>query len=75
MLATSDPDRSSLVGEVSLIEPLGADTFVEVAVGKTGVTCRTEPDQTLRLGDRVRLGLPAPSLHLFDAASGDRIRA
>lgn len=75
MTSTGEPDSSSLVGQISLIEPLGADTFVEVAVGKTGVTCRIEPDLALGLGDRVRITLPAASLHPFDAATGDRIRA
>jgi multiple sugar transport system ATP-binding protein len=63
------------VGEVSLIEPLGADTFIEVAAGGIAVTCRIEPELPIQLGDRVRVGLPSMSLHLFDAATGDRINA
>lgn len=72
-LDASDTDTASLVGEVSLIEPLGADTFIEVAVSGGALTCRIEPDLPIHLGDRVRLGLPAAWLHLFETDSGERI--
>ena len=73
-LLTSDvDDAASVSGVVSLIEPLGADTFIEVAAGALGVTCRIEPERPVRLGDRVRIGLSSASLHLFDAQSGARI--
>ena len=75
LLAPGEDDPSSVTGVVSLIEPLGADTFIEVAVGAIGVTCRIEPHRPVRLGDRVRVSLPASALHLFDAATGDRIQA
>jgi multiple sugar transport system ATP-binding protein len=75
LLAPGDNDQSSVTGVVALIEPLGADTFIEVAVGAIGVTCRIEPHLPVRLGDRVRVSLPASALHLFDAATGDRIQA
>jgi multiple sugar transport system ATP-binding protein len=73
LLPPGEPEPSSLTGEISLIEPLGADTFIEVAVGGTGITCRIEPDRSMRLGDTVRIGLPAAALHLFDAQTGDRL--
>ncbi|MCC6791696.1 MAG: ATP-binding cassette domain-containing protein, partial [Thermomicrobiales bacterium] len=73
LLALDDADPASFVGEVSLIEPLGADTFVEVTSGGLAVTCRIEPELAVALGDRIRVALPSTSLHLFDAESGDRL--
>ncbi|CAN5388064.1 ABC transporter ATP-binding protein [soil metagenome] len=65
---------SSVVGTISLIEPLGADSFIEVALENgTAITCRIDPDLTVTLGDLVRIDLPAESLHLFDAQTGDRM--
>jgi ABC-type sugar transport system ATPase subunit len=70
----AEPNPASLTGEVSLIEPLGADTFVEVSAGGgTAITCRVEPSRPVRQGDRVRVELPAAALHLFDAATGERV--
>jgi ABC-type sugar transport system ATPase subunit len=74
LLPMEQSDPSSIVGEIALIEPLGADSFIEVAIeGGTGVTCRVDPDFDLSLGDRVRIGLPGEWIHLFDAASGERV--
>jgi ABC-type sugar transport system ATPase subunit len=73
LLALDDADPASLVGDVSLIESLGADTFIEVTAGAAAVTCWIEPELSVRLGDRVRVGLPAARLHLFEAQIGDSI--
>lgn len=67
---------SSLPGEISLIEPLGADSFIEVAIeGGIGITCRIDPDRTVQLGDLVRIDLPTEYLHLFDSQTGERVNA
>jgi ABC-type sugar transport system ATPase subunit len=74
LLPTDQIDPSSVVGEIVLIEPLGADSFIEVAIdGGASVTCRIDPDRDVHLGDRVRVSLPGESIHLFDAASGERV--
>jgi multiple sugar transport system ATP-binding protein len=71
--ATGTPAPDQIVGAVSLLEPLGSDTFVEVNRGGATLTGRVEPDRHLRVGDAVSLTLPRPKLHCFDAATGDRI--
>ena len=73
LVALDRADASSLVGEVSLIEPLGADAFIEVEAYGFGITCRVAPDHGFRLGERVRVDLPAASLHIFDRETGDRL--
>lgn len=75
LLATESADPASILGEITLIEPLGADSFIEVAAGGIGITCRIDPELPVHLGDRVRIGLPADGLHLFDAQSGERINS
>jgi ABC-type sugar transport system ATPase subunit len=75
ILSAADADAATVHGEVALIEPLGPDTYVELAVGPHSLTARVEPDRRLRLGDTVGARLPAAKLHLFDAESGDRINA
>jgi ABC-type sugar transport system ATPase subunit len=63
----------TLSAEVTLIEPLGPDTYVEVARGKHAWTARVDPDRKFRLGDKVSVRLPAAKLHLFDASTGVRL--
>jgi multiple sugar transport system ATP-binding protein len=60
-------------GEVNLLEPLGSDTYVELANGKVSITARTEPDREILLGDKVTVQLARPKLHIFDAKTGARI--
>ena len=67
------PEPGGSVGTVSLLEPLGSDTYVEINRGSINVTGRVEPDRRLRVGDTVPFSLPIHKLHFFDAASGERI--
>lgn len=64
---------NSFAGKVALLEPLGSDTFVEVSDGQHSITARVEPDRPLAVGDHVVAKLPREKLHLFDAASEQRI--
>ncbi len=64
---------SAVQGAVTLTEPLGSDTFVEIALGSEALTVRVEPDLKLRMGETVTVQLPRHKLHVFDAESGRRI--
>lgn len=75
VLPNPDTETATVTGEVALIEPLGPDTYIEVAVGPHSLTARVEPDRRLRLGDTVSALLPGPKLHLFDAESGERVNS
>ena len=60
-------------GRISLIEPTGPETYMEVDVGFKEITVRLAGRPTLALGSVVRLAIPAQAVHLFDAHSGVRL--
>ena len=64
---------NGISARVSLIEPLGADTCVELAVGRDTLIARTPPDFRVSLGDNVRVQVPPAKVHLFDRESGARL--
>ena len=68
-----EPQPDVLDGEVTLVEPLGSDTFVEVSHGRSAITARVAPDLHPRPGDPLRLRLPRQKLHIFDAKTGKRL--
>ncbi len=69
--AASTPD--SFVGQVTLLEPLGSDTFVEVNRNGLALTARVDPDRRLAVGETVTLQLPREKLHLFHAETQLRL--
>ena len=60
-------------GEVSLVEPTGADTYVVVKTAAGNVTVRTSPQTRLRPGDAVGLQADAAHSNWFDTESGLRL--
>jgi multiple sugar transport system ATP-binding protein len=76
--------------EVLLVEALGSDVLVHFAsdapsvtvteafdgedVPETRVTARLAPDVVARIGDRLRLGVDAARLHVFDPDTGLALR-
>jgi multiple sugar transport system ATP-binding protein len=69
--ATETP--RSFGAEVGLVEPIGSDTFVELAVGAATIVARAAPDIDVTLGQNVRAEMAAGRIHLFDLDSGDRV--
>jgi multiple sugar transport system ATP-binding protein len=66
-------DAASWRGEVSVVEPTGADTYVVVNTAAGDVTVRTAPQQVVRPGDRVGLAVHVNHASWFDEASGQRV--
>jgi multiple sugar transport system ATP-binding protein len=66
-------DSAPWRGEVSVVEPTGADTFVVVKTGAGDVTLRTAPQVRVQPGERVGLGIQAAHVNWFDQASGLRV--
>ena len=66
-------DASGWRGEVSLVEPTGADTYVVVKTEAGLVTVRTAPQVSVRPGDTVGLQVAAAQVSWFDAKSGVRM--
>ncbi|MDP1899247.1 MAG: sn-glycerol-3-phosphate ABC transporter ATP-binding protein UgpC [Rubrivivax sp.] len=65
---------SGLQGRLVMIEPTGPETYVtsETAIGR--LTARVPGSPTLKIGDEVHLAWQPQRMHLFDAASGQRLR-
>jgi multiple sugar transport system ATP-binding protein len=62
-------------GKVSLVEPTGADTFVDVQTEAGEVVVRCAPGVKLKPGDAVGLEIAANKVNWFDRASGERCAA
>jgi multiple sugar transport system ATP-binding protein len=60
-------------GEVTLVEPTGADTFVVIRTAAGTVTVRTAPRIPVRMGDPVGLSVATTSPSWFDTKSGLRL--
>jgi sn-glycerol 3-phosphate transport system ATP-binding protein len=58
---------------VDLVEPLGAQTLLEVRLGKQLVTVSVDGAVAIKPGDRVKLSLEPDQLHLFDRGSEARV--
>jgi multiple sugar transport system ATP-binding protein len=60
---------------VALLEPIGSDTFVELAVGTATIVGRVSPDLPLTIGQPITAAVAPGRAHLFDATTGLRIGA
>ena len=63
-------EESPWRGEVTVVEPTGADTFVVVKTDAGDVTVRTSPQTQARPGDAVGLEIQAARVNRFDAGVG-----
>ncbi|MNE47749.1 sn-glycerol-3-phosphate import ATP-binding protein UgpC [compost metagenome] len=59
--------------EVSLIEPTGAETQITALLGETPVIASIRDRFDIDPGDTISLGINLAKVHLFDAATGQRI--
>jgi len=69
-LARQAADDVELSAEVSLLEPLGAETLATLKVGGAEMIARCQASFRERPGTRVAVHMNPRHLHLFDAASG-----
>ena len=72
-LVAGAPRQLSLIGEVSLVEPIGYVTYLDVDIGHHHIIGVAEPDTAPSPGERVTLGLLPSRVHLFDPDSGKRL--
>lgn len=56
-------------GVIDLVEPLGSDMFVSVALDQEMLLARTHPDAPLQEGENATVALNLNKLQLFDAAT------
>ena len=71
------PDDGGLPVEVTVVEELGADAFVYGTSGVEGtpnsIIVRVSARDAVHKGDVIHVTTEPTSVHVFDAASGDRI--
>jgi multiple sugar transport system ATP-binding protein len=71
-VARSGPD-GGLTGAVRLVEPLGQDQYLHLAVEDQVVVARTDPEERFKVGEMLSL-MPRPGFtHYFDSRSEARI--
>ncbi|QEY70632.1 ABC transporter ATP-binding protein [Pseudomonas denitrificans (nom. rej.)] len=68
-------DPSDLRAEVEVVEPTGPDTLAFVTLNGAKVCCRLAPDQAPQPGAFLQLRFDPSRALLFDAQSGERLRA
>ncbi len=74
LLARPD-DAGAFVGQVQLVEYLGNEVLVSIGDGPgSEIAALVHSAQAPRLGERVRFGIDATQLHLFDAQTGASLR-
>jgi len=70
---SDEPPVGSFRASVQLLEPIGSDTFVELAAGDATLVARVAPDVRLDIGQAVQATLTPGRIHLFDREGGRRI--
>jgi multiple sugar transport system ATP-binding protein len=66
-------DDAAWRGQVTLVEPTGADTYVVVKTAVGLVTVRTPPSTVVKVGDAVGMTVSSNHNNWFDAQSGLRL--
>jgi len=66
-------DDATWRGQVTLVEPTGADTYVVVKTDVGPITVRTPPSTQVKTGDTVGMTVSANHNNWFDAQSGLRL--
>ena len=69
-LAATSADAQRVPAQVSLLEPLGAETLVTLRIGRAEMVARAPASFKDKPGTAIDVYLSQQHLHLFDAASG-----
>ncbi len=65
--------RQPVAARVEFVEPLGHEVIVHGRVGDDLLIAKVDPHRAPRMGDDLALALETDAVHLFDAASEQRI--
>ncbi len=68
-LGDDEPAGLTVEGKVSVVEPLGAETFVHIETGEETLVATTTGRSVPRVGATVRAAAPADMLCYFDSAT------
>ena len=72
-LAPTAPSAASVVGSVEMVEALGADTLVHVAVSGRPVIARLPHGTPAAVGEPMALAARADRVYVFDGETGQRL--
>jgi len=72
-IVTGSSALPTVQGVIDLVEPLGSDLFVSVALGKELILARAHPDLGVSEGQAVTIALNPAKLHLFAAEAGESL--
>ncbi|MBI1881333.1 MAG: ABC transporter ATP-binding protein [Chloroflexi bacterium] len=67
------PAEAAIPARVSVVEPLGSETIVDLALGSELIKVTVSPTQTLAEGQPVWVTFDPAKLHLFDPATDQRL--
>ena len=56
----------NVVGDIEVVEHMGAESYVYTKCGNASVTIRIEGTTNLKVGEKAKIYLDANSLHVFD---------
>jgi multiple sugar transport system ATP-binding protein len=73
-VADADHPGRTASAQVSLVEPMGAETFLHLATGTTPFVARVAPSVRPALGEKIVVSFDLERAHLFDAATGAVLR-
>jgi multiple sugar transport system ATP-binding protein len=71
----SEDQGEGVLGQVGLVEPIGAVTYVDLDLGGKSLKVSTDPAIAYDFGETVPVCLNPRRVYLFDAATGERIRS
>jgi len=72
-LTPCKPSEANLVGSVEMIEALGADTLIHVAVAGHTIIARLPNGTPAEIGEPIALAADRDRIYLFDADTGARL--
>lgn len=70
-LEINSPGKIEIVTSISVIEPMGNETFVYFQVDDAQFIARVKPVDNLRIFDKISLFINPEKIYLFDKASGE----
>ena len=70
---TELPDATALPLELTLVEPMGADSLLWGSIGDESVSIRVGPDDVHTIGEKVQVYFQPSLASVFDAETGDRL--
>jgi multiple sugar transport system ATP-binding protein len=73
-LVAPDDERASLTTTVDVVEPMGDENVVHLALGEETLVATVPGMRRVEVGHEVGVHLPESALHLFDGATGEALR-